>query len=149
KESCEGDPCAAVREAIAQGVKMEVHVVGFDVTPEEAEQLKCVAKAGNGKYFAAGNAKELGKALAQVKEAVTAPPKEEKKQSGFGIGTLEFKWPGGDCWNIDRGEVHVNSHCGTAKQALQAGTYTIKPRNNAVFEPFEITIQDGVTTTAP
>ena len=74
KETCEGDPCVAVREAITQGVKMQVHVVGFDVTAEEAEQLKCVAKAGNGKYFAAGNAEELGKALAQVKEEVTAAP---------------------------------------------------------------------------
>lgn len=74
KETCEGDPCVAVREAIAQGVKMQVHVVGFDVTAEEAEQLKCVAKAGNGKYFAAGNAEELGKALAQVTEEVTASP---------------------------------------------------------------------------
>lgn len=74
KETCEGDPCAAVREAIDQGVKMQVHVVGFDVTAEEAEQLKCVAKAGNGKYFAAGNAEELGKALAQVKDEVTAAP---------------------------------------------------------------------------
>jgi len=73
KETCGGDPCAAVRDAISQGVKMQVHVVGFDVTPEEAEQLKCMAKAGNGKYFAAGNADELGKALAQVKEEVVTP----------------------------------------------------------------------------
>jgi hypothetical protein len=75
KETCEGDPCAAVREALAQGVKMQVHVVGFDVTPEEAEQLQCMAKAGNGKYFAAANAEGLGEALAQVKEEIApAPP---------------------------------------------------------------------------
>jgi hypothetical protein len=75
KETCGGDPCAAVREAIAQGVKMQVHVVGFDVAADEAEQLRCIAQAGNGKYFAAANSEELGKALAQVKEEVTpAPP---------------------------------------------------------------------------
>lgn len=73
KETCGGDPCSAVREALTQGVKIQVHVVGFDVTPEEAAQLQCMAKAGNGKYFAAGNADELGKALAQVKEQVVAP----------------------------------------------------------------------------
>ena len=73
KESCEGDPCAAVREAIASGVKMHVHVVGFDVAADEAEQLRCIAKEGNGKYFAATNANELGTALAQVKEEVVAP----------------------------------------------------------------------------
>lgn len=74
KETCEGDPCAAVREAMAGGIRMQVHVVGFDVTSEEAEQLKCIAQAGNGKYFAAGSAEELGQALAQVKEEVTTSP---------------------------------------------------------------------------
>jgi hypothetical protein len=73
KETCEGDPCAAVREALAAGVRMQVHVIGFDVTKEEAEQLKCIAEAGHGKYFAAANAEELGKAFAQVKKEV-APP---------------------------------------------------------------------------
>ena len=77
KETCEGDPCAAVREAIAQGMKLQFHVVGFDVTADEAEQLKCIAKEGKGKYFAATNAEELGTALAQVKEEVVAPPKKE------------------------------------------------------------------------
>jgi hypothetical protein len=70
EETCGGDPCAAVREALAGGVRMKVHVVGFDVTPKEAEQLKCIAEAGNGKYFKAANAEELGKAFAQVKKEV-------------------------------------------------------------------------------
>ncbi|MGE0825714.1 MAG: VWA domain-containing protein [Candidatus Binatia bacterium] len=77
KETCEGDPCAAVREAMLQGVQLQFHVIGFDVAPDEAEQLRCVAAAGKGKYFAAANAEELGTALAQVKEEVVAPtPKE-------------------------------------------------------------------------
>ncbi|MGE0825713.1 MAG: VWA domain-containing protein [Candidatus Binatia bacterium] len=77
KETCEGDPCSAVREAMAQGMKIQFHVVGFDVSPDEAEQLKCIAKEGNGKYFAAASAEELGTALAQVKEEVVAPPTKE------------------------------------------------------------------------
>ena len=71
KETCQGDPCAAVREARAGGVKMQVHVIGFDVTPEETTQLKCIAEAGDGKYFAAANAAELRKALTQVKQEVS------------------------------------------------------------------------------
>jgi hypothetical protein len=73
KETCEGDPCAAVREALKGGIRLKVHVIGFDVTPEEAEQLKCMAREGHGKYFAAANATDLGKALAQVKPEI-APP---------------------------------------------------------------------------
>jgi hypothetical protein len=80
KETCEGDPCAAVRKARAAGVKMQVHVVGFDVTPEETKQLRCIAEAGDGKYFAARNASELGKALAQVKKEVDpSPPSNQPK----------------------------------------------------------------------
>ncbi|MGH7960220.1 MAG: VWA domain-containing protein, partial [Candidatus Binatia bacterium] len=74
KESCGGDPCAVVRDAMAQGIRMQVHVVGFDVSEEEAAQLRCIAKAGNGKYFAAANAEQLGTALAEATKEVVPPP---------------------------------------------------------------------------
>lgn len=70
KETCGGDPCAAVRELLAHGVTAKVHVVGFDVSPEEREQLTCIAEAGNGRYFSADNANELNEALAEVKREV-------------------------------------------------------------------------------
>ena len=76
KETCEGDPCAAAREAVAAGVHLRIHVVGFDVTPEEAEQLKCVAKEGKGKYVSASNAKELSRAIAEVAKPPTPAPTE-------------------------------------------------------------------------
>jgi Ca-activated chloride channel family protein len=70
KETCEGDPCAAVREMRAAGVRATVHVVGFDVSEEEREQLMCIAEAGNGRYFSADNATELNEALTEVKREV-------------------------------------------------------------------------------
>jgi Mg-chelatase subunit ChlD len=66
KEECGGDPCAAAREAVASGVRLQIHVIGFDVSPDEAEQLQCIAREGNGKYFSAANAHELTSALAAV-----------------------------------------------------------------------------------
>src|SRR5262249_32648254 len=88
EETCGGDPCAAVREALADGVRMKVHVVGFDVTPKEAEQLKCIAEAGHGKDFKAANAAELGKDFAQGKQEGEPPgvqkqdvPKQQQPQS--------------------------------------------------------------------
>ncbi len=41
KETCDGDPCAAAAAARAAGADVRIHVVGFDVTGEEAEQLNC------------------------------------------------------------------------------------------------------------
>lgn len=73
KESCGGDPCAAARAAVSAGVHLRVHVVGFDVAPDEAKQLQCIAREGNGKYFAASNGAELTKALAEVRKEVAAP----------------------------------------------------------------------------
>lgn len=91
KETCGGDPCAAVREAVTQGVKMQVHVVGFDVTPDEAEQLRCIAKEGKGKYFAAANSNELVTALAEVSKEVIAPAAPEPKASETTLNISEVQ----------------------------------------------------------
>ena len=74
KETCTGDPCVAAREATGTGVNLRIHVVGFDVTPDETQQLNCIAKEGKGKYFAASNAEQLTVALAEVQKEVVAPP---------------------------------------------------------------------------
>lgn len=80
KETCEGDPCAAAAAARASGANVRIHVVGFDVSGEEAEQLNCIAEKGGGKYFSASNASELASAFAEVKvvvaqaEPAPAPP---------------------------------------------------------------------------
>lgn len=80
KETCNADPCAAAKAARASGADVRIHVVGFDVTSEEADQLACIAEGGEGKYFAASNAAELVTAFAQVKAEVAAPaPEPEPK----------------------------------------------------------------------
>ncbi len=74
KETCGGDPCSAAREAIATGINLRIHVIGFDVTPEETRQLTCIAEEGNGKYFEAANTDQLTVALAEVEKEVVAEP---------------------------------------------------------------------------
>ena len=74
KETCEGDPCTLVRELREQGIKIKVHVVGFDVTHDESEQLVCIAEAGGGTYFSANNAEQLRDALVEVREEVVKMP---------------------------------------------------------------------------
>ncbi len=65
-ETCGGDPCAALREARAAGVKLVMHVVGFDVAEAETEQLRCLAEAGGGRFFTARNSMELADSLEQA-----------------------------------------------------------------------------------
>ncbi|MEI2783295.1 MAG: VWA domain-containing protein [Candidatus Competibacter sp.] len=107
EETCKGDPCAAVGSLVQQGVKLKVHVVGFDVAEKEQQQLMCIAKAGNGRYFTAHNAEQLKDALTEVKQEVvkkvelpppppvvaqTPPPAPEKKVVNLGslLGTIKI-----------------------------------------------------------
>jgi hypothetical protein len=66
--------------------------------------------------------------------------------SGLSASGIEFNWPGPDCWDIFRGEQLVTHQCGANKQALAAGTYTIKGKYAAVFTPFQVTIKSGTAT---
>ena len=72
KETCEGDPCALVRELRAGGVKFVMHVIGFDVTEEEKAQLECIAQEGGGRYYTAGNAGEFKAAAESIVEEATS-----------------------------------------------------------------------------
>jgi Ca-activated chloride channel family protein len=80
EETCDGDPCAMVKELKASGIKFVMHVIGFDVTEKEKAQLSCVAEAGGGTYFTAKNAGEL---MVAAKKVV-----EKTEQSA---GTLKMK----------------------------------------------------------
>jgi Ca-activated chloride channel family protein len=70
KETCEGDPCALVKELKKLGIKFVMHVIGFDVTEQERAQLECMAKAGGGEYFTAKTAGEFKMAAEKVVEKV-------------------------------------------------------------------------------
>lgn len=69
-ETCGGDPCAAVAAMRQKGVKLVVHVIGFDVRDKAVEQLQCIAQAGGGSYFQANDTSGLQKALQSVQAAV-------------------------------------------------------------------------------
>ena len=66
KETCEGDPCALVRKLRKTGIKIVMHVIGFDVTDAERGQLQCIADAGGGTYFTADTAKEFSIAAKKI-----------------------------------------------------------------------------------
>ena len=72
-ETCDMDPCAAVRTAKSAGVPFVLHVVGFDVGGENTAQLECLAQAGEGEFLSAENAEELSAALQSAYEKPTVP----------------------------------------------------------------------------
>lgn len=75
KETCEGDPCALVKELKSSGLRFVMHVIGFDVIEEDRIQLECMAEAGGGDYFTAKTAGDFKVAArAVVKKTAEKPP---------------------------------------------------------------------------
>ncbi len=75
-ETCEPDPCGVAAALEQAGADFTAHVIGFDVSEENAlAQLQCLAENTGGKFVSASNAFELGAALestvAAAPEAVT------------------------------------------------------------------------------
>ena len=98
KETCDADPCVMVRELRDRGIKVRVHVVGFDVNAEEREQLVCIAEAGGGKYFSAESTDQLKVALTEVvkeaevkEEIITARPTTPTNTIKIGLGKIVVK----------------------------------------------------------
>ncbi len=96
KETCGGDPCAVVRQLKARGIRFVMHVVGFDVSDEEKEQLACIAEAGGGRYFGAADADALLAALQSVNEELSQKVEAAKTQivkQATGLGKLHVTFP--------------------------------------------------------
>lgn len=81
EETCGGDPAAVIAKLKADGFKVTVHAVGFNVDDKARAQLQAVAVAGGGKYFDAKNGDQLKGAL---QDATKASFVISKKTEGFG-----------------------------------------------------------------
>jgi len=91
KETCGGDPCAVAGELHQAGIKVKIHVVGFDIKPEEKAQLECIARTTGGKYFSADSAKELSLALTSAQEQVLKEESTSVRIKIGGLGTLKIE----------------------------------------------------------
>jgi hypothetical protein len=69
EESCRGDPCRVASQISQAGpLDLRIHVIGFDIADlKTRHELECIAEAGHGRFFLAGNARELQNA---IKESV-------------------------------------------------------------------------------
>ncbi len=106
KETCHGDPVAAVKALRAQGIEVRVHVIGFDLDDEARKQLKAVAAAGGGQFIDARHASDLLRHIQLVLDEV------QQVARAAAPGRFGNPVEGGD--SIDQA------------QTLKPGTYTLK-----------------------
>lgn len=66
-ETCSGNPCKLAVELIRKNPDITIDVIGFDVSsdPSVISNLKCVALATHGKFYAADNPDQFLKSLKQ------------------------------------------------------------------------------------
>ncbi len=154
EETCEGDPCAMVKELKASGIKFVMHVIGFDVTEKEKAQLACLAEAGGGSYFTAKNVGELTSAAKKVVD------KTEQSSGKLKITAQRNGKPIGAWYEVFRAETEGNSkkmsvatnpvNAAGEEIKLIPGTYDLLIRNqddagNPTMNFPGITIEAGKT----
>lgn len=69
-ETCDGDPVAAAKKAVADNTNVKINIIGFDVDTEADRQLKAVADAGGGEYSSVKTKQQLAEIKDVWKEAI-------------------------------------------------------------------------------
>lgn len=152
KETCQGDPCALMKSLKDKGIKLKTHVIGFDVTDEEKQQLACIATAGGGKYFTAKSADQLKLALGEVKrEVVEKIEPRQKKVIKLGVSAIKIpnlKERTVEVYSQESGQWVGNIRPDAKKQLeVPPGTYKLKFNGHFLTdlrvqpgEPLELTL---------
>lgn len=152
KETCQGDPCALMKSLKNKGIKLKTHVIGFDVTDEEKQQLACIAEAGGGKYFTAKSADQLKLALGEVRqEVVEKIEPRQKKVLKLGISAIKIpnlKERTVEVYSQESGQWLGNIRPDAKKQLeVPPGTYKLKFNSHFLTdlkvqpgEPLELTL---------
>lgn len=71
--TCKPDPCDVAKELAEQGIDLHIDVVGLSVNSAARSQLRCIAAAGDGKYYDAGSADDIVKSITTVSERALRP----------------------------------------------------------------------------
>lgn len=100
-ETCEADPCALATELERLGVDFTTHVVGFGLSAEEGDAVRCLADNTGGTYIQAADAPSLNVALLDTVAPRTAAV------------TLVA---------LDQNDVRVNGTLGWTLRSLDDGT---------------------------
>lgn len=73
ESTCDPDPCKVAEDLAEDGIDLRIDVVGLSVSGKAREQLKCIAKSGNGDYFDADDAGDIEATLTRVARRAVQP----------------------------------------------------------------------------
>jgi hypothetical protein len=74
EETCDGDPCQVAGALHAADIALTTHVVGFALTGEQQQAVRCIAEEGGGQLYAAEDAESLSEAVFAAFTQVEATP---------------------------------------------------------------------------
>lgn len=66
EENCVPDPCQAAERISDQGVDVSIHSVGYNVSDEARQQLRCISDTTNGNYYDAEDVDSLSNTLQRL-----------------------------------------------------------------------------------
>ena len=75
-ETCGGDPIAELKKLKKQGIEIQVHVIGFDISKKERHHLENIAKTSGGRYYDAGDSVQLVNSLLEIVREFKVKAKE-------------------------------------------------------------------------
>lgn len=166
EETCDDDPCGAVKKLKDAGINFILHVVGFNVNSAQKEQLSCLADSGGGNYFEAGDGDALMAALTEVGKEIETKVEKAKvtvKKASTKLGKLHLTIPNAGLESLNAIKLvrkkdgktvrTVKGQKADATYPLLAGEYELwggfansnyKPDSEVIFGNFEI--KGGETT---
>ena len=142
-ESCGGNICDVIAAAKKEGIDFKLHIVGFGLKENETEQLKCAAKAGDGRYYDASDAGGLGDVLNEATTESVDKPKGNftvyATKNGKPIDALVKARKNG---GAKKDDVLARTYRDTALFYMPPGKYSLEitPLENSKINP--ITIPD-------
>jgi hypothetical protein len=149
-ESCNGDPCAAAKEAREAGVGIKVHVVGFDLSEEEKQQLQCIADEGGGQFFSADSADGFTQAMAQAATVVAAAPEPAPTVAPIPAQSNLLSADNGGALRAASTNMWRKTNDSEAKNVAwlrknEIGVYSFKDDQPATFDKFTVFIDSQHT----
>ncbi|NPC95259.1 VWA domain-containing protein [Nocardioides sp. zg-DK7169] len=73
ESTCDPDPCTVAGELQANGIDLQIDVVGLSVSGAARSQLQCIADKGNGTYYDADSAADIESRLIRVASRALRP----------------------------------------------------------------------------
>jgi len=99
-ETCDIDPCDLSAKLAMSGADFTVHVIGFDISKDDQDQLRCMADRTGGLFLTASDAGSLRNALFKTVEEVKAPPAPVVEDPGTAVLKAPTSVPVGSAFTV-------------------------------------------------